>query len=227
MRTRPADPTWFPESNTIDRCSAYHAVYVVVYRCDPYRRERHPPDLSGPSGSPRKPPRFGCQAPGTSGVREAMRRTEDETKRMGRLIDDLLTLARLDQRQQRPFADVDLVQLGSDAVADARAIEPDRPIGFIHDDTVMVHGDADQLRQVFGNLLANVVHTPPTTPVRVEVAAHADACRIVVSDKGPGIAPEQLERIFDRFYRVDKARSRRQGGTGLGLSIVAAVAAAP
>jgi two-component system OmpR family sensor kinase len=112
-------------------------------------------------------------------------------------------------------------------VADARAIEPDRRIEVIHDDTVVVHGDADQLRQVFGNLLANVrVHTPPRTPVRVEVTAHADACRIVVSDEGPGIAPEQLERIFDRFYLVDKARSRRQGGTGLGLSIVAAVAAA-
>ena len=92
---------------------------------------------------------------------------------------------------------------------------------------MVVHGDADQQRQVFGNLLAPArVHTPPTTPVRVEVTAHTDACRIVVSHEGPGIAPEQLERIFDRFYRADKARSRRQGGTGLGLSIVAAVAAA-
>ena len=160
-------------------------------------------------------------------LNEAMRRTEGETKRMGRLIDDLLTLARLDQRQHPPFEDVDLVQLGRDAVADARAIEPDRPIEFVHDDVAVVLGDADQLRQIFGNLLANArVHTPPATPVQVKVAADGDACRVIVSDEGPGIAPEQLERVFDRFYRVDKTRSRQQGGTGLGLSIVAAVATA-
>lgn len=164
---------------------------------------------------------------GPEALSEAMRRTEDEAKRMGRLIDDLLTLARLDRRQHRPFVDVDLVQLGRDAVADARAIEPDRPIEFVHDEVAVVLGDADQLRQIFGNLLANArVHTPPATPVHVEVAADEDACRIIVSDEGPGIAPEQLERVFDRFYRVDKTRSRQQGGTGLGLSIVAAVAAA-
>jgi two-component system OmpR family sensor kinase len=157
---------------------------------------------------------------------EAMRRTEGETKRMGRLIDDLLTLARLDQRQHPSFEDVDLVRLGSDAVADARAVEPDRPIEFVHDEVVVVRGDADQLRQVFGNLLANArVHTPPATPVRVEVDADEDACLVIVSDEGPGIDPEQLEHVFDRFYRADTTRSRQQGGTGLGLSIVAAVAA--
>ena len=158
---------------------------------------------------------------------EAMQRTEAETERMGRLIDDLLTLARLDQHHRRSFKDLDLVLLGNDAVADAQAIEPDCPIEYIHPRVVMVRGDADRLRQVFGNLITNArVHTTPGTPVHVEVDAGDDTVRIVVSDKGPGIAPDQLERVFDRFYRVDKARSRTQGGTGLGLSIVAAIAEA-
>ncbi|MDX2344585.1 MAG: HAMP domain-containing sensor histidine kinase [Acidimicrobiia bacterium] len=158
---------------------------------------------------------------------EAMARIEGETKRMGRLIDDLLLLARLDQRRPLDLAQVDLAALAGDAVADARAVEPDRRIELACEEDVTVLGDVDRLRQVFGNLLSNTrTHTSPDTPVRVEVKTDASGYLITVSDEGLGIEPEQADRIFDRFYRADKGRSRSQGGSGLGLSIVAAIAAA-
>ena len=88
-----------------------------------------------------------------------------------------------------------------------------------------VLGDELRLRQVAANLLSNAqVHTPPGTAVRVKVSAVGDRARLEVSDDGPGLAPEAAERVFERFFRVDKARSRATGGAGLGLSIVAAIA---
>jgi len=80
---------------------------------------------------------------------------------------------------------------------------------------------------VAANLLSNAqVHTPAGTPVRVRVVAAGDRARLEVSDEGPGLAPEVAEKVFERFYRADKARSRSTGGAGLGLSIVAAIAEA-
>ena len=175
----------------------------------------------------------------------AMRRIEEESARMGVLVEDLLLLARLDQARlddadhngpghdgaghdgPRPFekAPVDLARLAADAVADARAVSPDRTITFADGDPVMVLGDELRLRQVAANLLSNAqVHTPPGTAVRVRVSAVGDRARLEVSDDGPGLAPEAAERVFERFFRVDKARSRATGGAGLGLSIVAAIA---
>ena len=164
----------------------------------------------------------------------AMRRIEEESARMGVLVEDLLLLARLDQAnldhdQGRPFevTPVDLARLAADAVDDARAVSPDRPIAFADGSPVMVQGDELRLRQVAANLLSNAqVHTPPGTAVRVSVAAAGDRARLEVSDDGPGLAPDLAEKVFERFYRVDKARSRATGGAGLGLSIVAAIAEA-
>ena len=127
----------------------------------------------------------------------------------------------------RPFerAPVDLARLAADAVADARAVSPDRTITFADGAPVMVLGDELRLRQVAANLLSNAqVHTPPGTAVRVRVTAVGDRARLEVSDDGPGLAPDAAERVFERFFRVDKARSRATGGAGLGLSIVAAIA---
>ncbi|MEA2974231.1 MAG: two-component system, OmpR family, sensor kinase [Actinomycetota bacterium] len=168
----------------------------------------------------------------------AMRRIEEESARMGVLVEDLLLLARLDQARlddadhdgadgPRPFerAPVDLARLAADAVADARAVSPDRTITFSDGAPVTVLGDELRLRQVAANLLSNaLVHTPPGTAVRVKVSAVGDQARLEVSDDGPGLAPEAAERVFERFFRVDKARSRATGGAGLGLSIVAAIA---
>jgi two-component system OmpR family sensor kinase len=159
-------------------------------------------------------------------VGEAMRRMEQEARRMGLLVDDLLLLARLDQG--RPLETVPLAfdRLVDDAVRDARAVEPDRPIE-LRVEAVTVVGDDHRLRQVVGNLLANArLHTPPGTPVHVSLRRDGDRVRLVVADDGPGLEPDIAARIFERFYRGDPARTRARGGSGLGLSIVAAVAEA-
>ncbi len=162
----------------------------------------------------------------------AMRRIEEESARMGVLVEDLLLLARLDQAQADSGraverTPVDLARLAADAVDDARAVSPDRPIEFSGGSPVMVLGDELRLRQVAGNLLSNAqVHTPPGTEVRVRVAAAGDRAVLEVGDDGPGLNPDVAAKIFERFYRVDKARSRTTGGAGLGLSIVAAIAEA-
>jgi len=154
---------------------------------------------------------------------EAMSRVEQEARRMGALVEDLLLLARLDQG--RPFQPVALRldRLVADGVGDARAVEPDRTVE-LDAEAVTVAADEAHLRQVVANLLANArAHTPPDTPVRVAVGADAGRARLVVADEGPGMAPEVAAQVFERFYRADPARRRSGGGTGLGLAIVKAV----
>jgi len=163
---------------------------------------------------------------GDGELAEAMRRTEQEASRMGQLVDDLLLLARLDQRRPLERSPVRLDQLAADAVLDFRAVEPGRPIGLTTE-PVTVEGDEPRLREVLANLMANArVHTPPTAAVSVQVAEVDGRARIVVADEGPGLAPQAAARVFERFYRVDPARARAGGGAGLGLSIVSAIVAA-
>lgn len=163
----------------------------------------------------------------------AMRRIEDEASRMGALVEDLLLLARMDDCRPVSLGEVDMTVLASDAVADARVRDPRRSIRMTglnggHIEPAVVAGVESQLRQVATNLVANAVHhTPAGTPVEVEVGVAAGASaavRLVVRDHGPGIAPADATRVFERFYRADPARGRQQGvGTGLGLAIVAAI----
>ncbi len=155
---------------------------------------------------------------------DAMRRIEHESARMGRLVDDMLLLARLDEGRPLDLAPVDLGQIVEDAARDARAVESDRPISLSVEDNVVVLGDADRLRQVAANLLANArVHTPPGTAVEVSVRSDGPAAVLEVNDHGPGLPPELAHRVFERFVRADPARTRSTGGSGLGLAIVAAV----
>jgi two-component system OmpR family sensor kinase len=157
----------------------------------------------------------------------AMRRIEGESLRMGVLVDDLLLLARLDQGRPLERQPVDLAQVAADAVHDARAVEPERPIALTGSDTAVVLGDELRLRQVAANLLANArQHTPPTAAVRVGVRQENGSVVLEVADEGPGLVPEEASKVFERFYRADPSRNRNLGGTGLGLSIVAAVAQA-
>lgn len=159
-----------------------------------------------------------------STLERVMLRIESESTRMGKLVDDLLLLARLDQGRSLRRDPVDLVQIIENAVTDAKAVEPDRPISIASPDRVMVIGDADRLKQVIDNLMANArVHTERTAPVRVTVEQRDGDALVSVADSGPGIDQQNLERIFDRFYRIDSARTRERGGTGLGLSIVASI----
>lgn len=157
-------------------------------------------------------------------LERAMSRIEGESSRMGRLVDDLLLLARLDEHEPLELSEVNLVQLAADAVADAQAVDPDRPINLDAPSPVTVGGDERRLRQVIANLLNNArVHTPAGTPVRVAVSANGASAHVTVADEGPGIPDENRPRIFERFYRTDPSRSRAKGGAGLGLSIVAAI----
>jgi len=150
-----------------------------------------------------------------------------ETARMDRLVNDLLTLARLDEGVPMEKAPVELVSLASDAVRTATAVGPEWPVRFWAAHPVEVIGDKDRLRQVIDNLLANVrAHTPPGTTTTVRVNQVGDEAEMQVRDTGPGMPDEEARRVFERFYRVDQARARVSGGSGLGLSIVSAIVAA-
>ncbi|WP_310720744.1 sensor histidine kinase [Streptomyces lydicus] len=161
-------------------------------------------------------------------VERAMLRIEDEAARMHSMVEELLLLARLDQGRPLATAPVDLGRLARDAVADAHALDPGRPITVEEQGEACAHGDEDRLLQVLRNLLDNALrYTPPGTPVSVTVRA-PDGARVQldVTDQGPGMAPGTASRIFERFYRGDASRTPGTGGTGLGLSIVKSIAEA-
>ncbi len=149
-----------------------------------------------------------------------------EAQRMSKLVEDLLLLARLDEGRPLERKPVQLNEAVGEAVETANAVDPSRPIAFKAEPAVVL-GDHDRLRQVVDNLLSNArAHTPADSPVHVTVGRENGEAVIEVTDEGPGMDGQQLERVFQRFYRADPARSRARGGAGLGLSIVAAVAEA-
>jgi two-component system OmpR family sensor kinase len=155
---------------------------------------------------------------------KAMGRIEDEATRMGVIVDDLLTLARLDQLPQTAHARVNLTELLAEAAADARAAAPDRRIELASDTEVMVIGDAAGLRQVVSNLIRNaLVHTPAGTPIELRLADEHGEARLDVRDHGMGLPTDQPEVLFERFWRAEPGRERGPAGAGLGLSIVAAI----
>jgi two-component system, OmpR family, sensor kinase len=162
----------------------------------------------------------------------AMRRIEDEATRMGGLVEDLLTLARLDEERMDRRSPVDLTVLAADAVQDARALDAGREVRLIGLGgglrPVIVDGDEPRLRQVVTNLVANALrHTPPGTDVELAVGREDGHGVVEVRDHGPGVAPEQARKVFERFFRADASRQRgKGGGSGLGLAIVAAIVTA-
>ena len=173
--------------------------------------------------------------PNDEALATAMGRIESESKRMGQLVEDLLTLARIDERRESKLAPFDLFHLAVDASNDAYATSPDREVSLVGltDDvaptSAPVIGDESRMRQVVANLLTNAMrYTPAGTPLEIAVGVREDVpgyplSVIEVRDHGPGIHGEDRERVFERFYRTDTSRSRETGGTGLGLSIVAAI----
>jgi len=155
---------------------------------------------------------------------DAMRRVGQEAGRMSDLVEDLLLLARLDEG--RPLADhtVDLTMVLRDVASDATAVHHDRPFHLQVGDSLLVRGDEDRLRQVFGALVTNaLVHTGATVAVALRAQQTDGACVVEVVDEGPGMAPDLANQAFERFVRGDPSRSRHQGGSGLGLAIVRSV----
>jgi two-component system, OmpR family, sensor kinase len=146
-------------------------------------------------------------------------RLRAEATRMSALLDDLLLLARLDADEPGTplrLADTDLAELARQAANAFRAGHPEHPL-TVNLVSVRLRLDPLRLRQVLDNLLTNAaMHTPAGTPVSIEVSALAE---VRVVDAGPGIPVADQDRIFERFYRVDKTRSRDHGGSGLGLAV--------
>ncbi|MET7696173.1 HAMP domain-containing sensor histidine kinase [Streptomyces sp. NPDC005485] len=154
--------------------------------------------------------------------KRAWDRMNGEVDRMGRLVDELLTLARLDQQPELRFRNVDLSRLVRDAAEDLRAQQPGRPVSVGADGTLLVHADESGLRQVLGNLVGNVrTHTPAEVPVTFGLERVDGVVRLSVADEGPGLAEEDAARIFDRFFRAGGG-----AGSGLGMAIVQGVVAA-
>lgn len=176
-------------------------------------------------------------------VAAAMERIESEATRMTRLVEDLLTLARLDEQRPLEHAPVDLLILAMDSLMDASVNAPDRKVTLVGPDDdraapAPILGDENRMRQVVVNLVANALrYTPAGTPIEIAVGtvdhlggqAGADGAGrssvIEIRDHGPGVSEEDRARIFERFYRADTSRHRETGGTGLGLAIVAAIVA--
>ncbi|MCT9081757.1 sensor histidine kinase [Streptomyces fulvoviolaceus] len=155
-------------------------------------------------------------------------RLRAEAARMGFLLDDLLLLARLDAAEvETPLrpAEADLVELVEHAADAFRASHPDHPLKVTEGPQALrLRLDPQRIRQVLDNLLTNAaVHTPPGTEVAVTVGVRDGHAQVRVADAGPGIPPADRERVFDRFYRVDKARSRDRGGSGLGLAVASSL----
>src|SRR5690348_2058419 len=165
-----------------------------------------------------------------------MERVEQESSRMGGLVEDMLMLARLDEQRPIERRPVDLLTLAADAVQDARIVAPARAIDLTvgTGTAFLVLGDEGRLRQVISNLMNNALtHTPEGSPISVRIHAGQQAGNppvpsavLEVMDHGPGLTPEQASRVFERFYRADQARGRKTGGSGLGLAIVNALVTA-
>jgi two-component system, OmpR family, sensor histidine kinase BaeS len=150
------------------------------------------------------------------------RMLRDQTARMRRLVDDLATLARADEgRIDLRIERLDLADVLQHAAGAARAAYDDKRVHLaINSESTALDADPDRLAEILANLLANALrHTPAGGAVTITGSSTLDHVRVAVEDTGEGIPPDELDRIFERFHRVDPSRSRATGGSGLGLAI--------
>jgi two-component system OmpR family sensor kinase len=150
---------------------------------------------------------------------EAIHRIGVSGTQMGRLVEDLLLLARLDEGRALENESVDLGRVVREVVADVSTTNPARTVVLDIPRSVVVEGDEVSLRQVAVNLVSNAIrHTPDSTGVKIRVVEQGDMALLEVEDSGPGMTHEDAKRAFDRFWQADSSRSR--SGAGLGLAIV-------
>jgi len=155
--------------------------------------------------------------------RRSVELMEQQSRRMQALVNDLLVLSRLEMENEGEREPVPAPVLLASIASEARSVsgEHHHDISLDADTGLWLLGNPGQLQSIFSNLVINAVqHTPPGTRIEVVWRRSGDEAVFSVADSGDGIPPEHLPRLTERFYRVDKARSRRRGGTGLGLAIV-------
>jgi signal transduction histidine kinase len=154
----------------------------------------------------------------------------EETHRMSRIVESLLTISRLDAGEAGLDRSLlDLSDLATSTADQMRVLAQDKSISLrmSTQENVCVEGDRTRLQQVVANLIDNAIkYTPEGGAVEVKVQNHAGKAVLEVVDNGVGIPATAIRHVFERFYRVDKARSRASGGAGLGLSIVKSICAA-
>ncbi|MBA3439730.1 MAG: heavy metal sensor histidine kinase [Pyrinomonadaceae bacterium] len=166
----------------------------------------------------------------TKEMREMIGSALEETERLAKIVESLLVISRLDAGEARmERARLDFAELAEATVEQLSLLAEDKSISLVSDtpEPVEVEGDRARLKQVVVNLVDNAIkYTPAGGRVEVKVTREDGHALLEVKDTGGGIPAEALPHIFERFYRVDKARSRAVGGTGLGLAIVKSICAA-
>ncbi|HJS27134.1 MAG TPA: ATP-binding protein [Actinomycetota bacterium] len=151
-----------------------------------------------------------------------------QSERLGRLVDQLLELSRLESGDvPLDRGSVELAPLVAEVLSEIEVARPDRRVRLadaVPEDIPPLFADRERVHQVLFNLLDNAVRfTPAGGRVTVSASGHNGSVDVAVADTGPGISPEDLPRVFERFYRVDRSRSRDDGGTGIGLAIARSV----
>ncbi len=155
---------------------------------------------------------------------DAMRRMGNEAARMGRIVDDLLLLAKLDEHGAPTPEPVELGGVLRDLASDISVVQPGRPVSVECPEPVIALIDRDHLTQTITAFTTNALrYTDATAEIILRASMNNGRARVEVSDRGPGIVEADLPRLFDRFYRADSGRSRAAGGNGLGLAIVASI----
>jgi len=165
------------------------------------------------------------QPPDQQTARQFVRTIQKHSNRLEALIDDLLTISALESQQTRlHFESASLHSIATDAISEFSKQARTKSISFameIPETFPRVEADIQRLNQVFSNLLDNAIkYTQSGGYIKISSKENKNDVEVCIADSGPGILPEHLPHIFERFYRVEKARSRELGGTGLGLSIV-------
>jgi len=154
-----------------------------------------------------------------------MGRIQEQTLRLSALVTDLMSISRLEEHQNGyAFRSIELTETVKRAIDNAQVICQEKKVSISYhlpDEKLLISGDLQEIQQLIDNLIDNAIkYTPEHGNININLAAIAGSAQFMVQDTGIGISKKEQLRIFERFYRVDKARSRDLGGTGLGLSIV-------